>query len=226
MKRRETGGSSSVSAIAAVGIRTCGSYVVEDEVKDWATCSSADCDGLPAGLPRGRLRALRPRRRGAARARAPSSGSRSPRPRCAPRRWRGRLLGTSSAARRGDDRDPGSVAPCQHRSARRHRPRPPEGRRHRARARLLRRRPRLRAAAADGRPGRVHLRRRLPPPHRPRTRGRAAAAARRRQARPASTTRRSAIPTAPSSPTRCAGSSRPGSRSPAPPITASARRST
>ena len=50
---------------------------------------------------------------------------------------------------------------------RRHRSRPPEGRRHRPFARLLPRHPRLRRDAADRRRGRVHLGRRLPPPPRP-----------------------------------------------------------
>src|SRR5262245_59385151 len=50
------------------------------------------------------------------------------------------------------------------RPARRHRPRPPEGFGHRPCARVLLRRARLRAAAAVRRPGRLRLRRWLPPP--------------------------------------------------------------
>ena len=53
------------------------------------------------------------------------------------------------------------------RSTRRHRPRPSQGRGHRPCACVLRRRSRLRGAGALRRSGRVHLGRRLPPPHRP-----------------------------------------------------------
>ena len=78
------------------------------------------------------------------------------------------------------------------RSRRRHRPRPPQGRRHRPLARLLLRRARLRAAAALRRRRGLRLGRRLPPPHRPQhlaLEGRLAAAA---AAPPASSTSRSA----------------------------------
>ena len=75
---------------------------------------------------------------------------------------------------------------------RRHRPRPPEGRRPRPRARLLQRRARLRAHAAVRRRGRVRLRRRLSPPHRAQHLAVEGRARRRRRGPPGSFTPRSA----------------------------------
>ena len=179
---------------------------------------------LPGRLRAASLRALQPRRRGAdERRRRPRARDR--------RRRRPRARRQGLGVRLDGDARPASVgalssADDHDRSSRRHRPRPPEGGRHRARARLLRRRARLRAAAADGRPGRVHLRRRLPPPHRPEHVGEP-----RRQPAPARLDR--ALPhrhplSRPRAACRraAAASSRPGSRSRARPTTASARRST
>ena len=88
---------------------------------------------------------------------------------------------------------PPAARPAAARPGHRHRPRPPQGLRPRPRARVLPGRARLRAHRPARRPGRLRLRRRLPPPHRPQHVGvarRLSAAARRR---PASTTWRSAI---------------------------------
>ena len=176
----------------------------------------------PAQLPRRRARrALSVRRAGivelelypdVARARA----CRSRRRRCGPER------GGSA-----HERAPGAAvrAAAPDRSGRPDRPCPPEGRRSRARARLLLRRARLRADAALRRRRRLHLGRRLPPSYRAQhlgEPGRQPAAARHDRPLP----RRDPLSRpAPRSPTRCAGSSRPASRSTARATTASARRS-
>ncbi len=108
-------------------------------------------------------------------------------------------------------------------SGRPHRPRPSQGRGPRARARLLLPRAGLCAHAANGRPRRLHLRGRLPSPHRPQHVGK-----RGRVAAPPGTTgllpSRDPLPHAGGAgPTRCTGCCRRASRSMAPATTASAR---